>query len=89
MSGLAGAVATFVFFAGSFSAYSQPSPILGVGDARCQVLLSGNLFQPDAPSMQWLLGYISGAAAYSESVAIRKNSTSRLASRSINWTSRI
>ncbi|WP_156025036.1 hypothetical protein [Sphingomonas phyllosphaerae] len=43
-------------------------PIVGGGYADCSVLLDNNAFNVNQPNMQWLLGYLSGAAMSAEAM---------------------
>lgn len=56
-------------------------PIVGGGYADCSVLLENNAFTDNHANMQWLLGYLSGAAMVSEGMNRIHNAGSRLPGR--------
>ncbi len=62
-------------------AMAQPSPIIGGGNADCETLVERDLFYTTQGNMQWLAGYVSGAAALSESLARSQGSRSSFATR--------
>ena len=49
-------------------ARAQELPILGGGNASCSALLEGDAFSFDHASMQWYLGFLSGAAIMAEAL---------------------
>lgn len=53
-------------------------PIVGGGYADCSVLLDNNAFNVNQANMQWLLGYLSGAAMSAEAMNQLHNVASNL-----------